>query len=106
MIRDEHIHRLGLTKAIAQLQLLAKDLEKQYARKVSSYESSWKGKHKLKFVVKYMRATVKGQIWVTEDKAVIEYELPFLLRRMSKLISQKIINRFERYFPFDHRRAA
>ncbi len=106
MERDEHTHNLGLRKAIAQLQLLARDLESKYASKVSSYESSWNGSHELQFEIKYLRASVKGKIWVTANKAIIEYTLPLLLKKAGRLISKKIVRRFERYFPFNHRRVA
>ena len=102
MIKDEHTHNLGLKKAVAQLQLLAKDLQERYAGKVKSFSTNWQGTGKLSFSISYMRVTVAGKIWVTDDKAIIEYDLPFFFRKMATLISSRIKARFERYFPFDH----
>ena len=101
-----HSHNLSLTIAKAQLQLLAKDLEKKYAPQVTSYESTWYDDKTLNFKINYKRATVSGKITVTSSSAIIEYSLPFLFRAMNKLIAKKITDRFNVYFKDKYNQAA
>lgn len=93
-----HPHNLNIKKAVAQLQLLARQLEEKYAHKASSYKSEWVSQNTMTFSVTYMGKTVEGKISVDNKNATIEYNLPWIFKAMNKLIARKIVNTFEKIF--------
>ena len=69
-------HRLGQEKALARLKDFMNRLADDYGDEVSSFDGSWQD-NVLSFTMTTYGLKISGKLTVTEDRAVLDGELPF-----------------------------